>query len=67
MDPAPGEPIGSGGEHQVWHLDGDTHVSKFTINGQFGYVVDQESDHRANKLCLRPALPQAPMAALRWT
>lgn len=57
IDTAPGEPIGSGGEHQVWHLDGDTHVSKFTIHDQFGYVVDQESDNRANKLCLRPALP----------
>jgi len=57
QDTAPGEPIGQGGEHQVWHLDGDSHVSKFTNKDQFGYVVDQENDNRANKLHLRPALP----------
>ena len=56
-DSAPGESIGAGGEHEVWHLDGDTHVSKFTIHGQFGYVVDQQNDNRSNKLHLRPALP----------
>jgi hypothetical protein len=57
FDLAPGVAIGSGGEHEVWHLDGDTHVSKFTIHEQFGYVVDQENDNRSNKLHLRPALP----------
>ena len=56
-DTVPGEFIGCGGEHDVWHLDGDTHVSKFTINSRFGYVVDQQNDNRANKLHLRPALP----------
>ncbi len=56
-DTAPGNPIGAGGEHQVWHLDGDSHVSKFTINDQFGYVVDQQNDNRGHKLHLRPALP----------
>ncbi|HCN75803.1 MAG TPA: hypothetical protein DIT13_01250 [Verrucomicrobiales bacterium] len=57
QDTAPGEPIGQGGEHEVWHTENGTHVSKFTIHNQFGYVVDQENDNRANKLRLRPALP----------
>lgn len=57
QDTAPGEPIGQGGEHEVWHTENGTHVSKFTIHDQFGYIVDQENDNRANKLRLRPALP----------
>lgn len=57
QDSIPGECIGAGGEHEVWCTDRGTHVSKFTINGRFGYVVDQQNDNRANKLHLRPALP----------
>ena len=56
-DTAPGEPIGAGGEHEVWHSENGSHVSKFTINDQFGYVVDQQNDNRGHKLHLRPALP----------
>lgn len=57
QDTVPGESIGQGGEHDVWHTENGTHVSKLTIKDQFGYVVDQESDNRGNKLHLRPALP----------
>jgi hypothetical protein len=56
IDP-PGEFIGAGGEHDVWHSDRGAFVSKVTNHGQFGFVVDQESDNRSNKLTLRPALP----------
>jgi len=56
QDAVPGESIGQGGEHDVWHTENGSHVSKFTINGQFGYVVDQQNDNRSNKLHLRPAL-----------
>ncbi|MCB1226637.1 MAG: hypothetical protein KDK99_12555 [Verrucomicrobiales bacterium] len=38
-------------------MENGTHVSKYTIHGQFGYVVDQQNDNRSNKLYLRPALP----------
>jgi hypothetical protein len=63
-DSAPGHPIGAGGEHQVWHLDGDSHVSKFTINDQFGYVVDQANANRGHKLPLRPVLTSECMLRL---
>jgi hypothetical protein len=53
----PGEFIGAGGEHDVWFTDKGSHVFKLTNRSQFGYVVDQANDNRANKLMLRPALP----------
>lgn len=56
-DTAPGEPIGAGGEHELWHSENGSHVSKFTINDQFGYVMDQQNGNRGHKPHLRPALP----------
>jgi excinuclease UvrABC ATPase subunit len=53
----PGEHIGGAGEHEVYHNDGSDRVWKSTNNRQFGYVVDQTSDNKRNKLALRPALP----------
>jgi excinuclease UvrABC ATPase subunit len=49
--------IGGGGEHEVYHRDRSDCVWKVTNNSQFGYVVDQASDDKRNKLHLRPALP----------
>lgn len=53
----PGIEIASQGEHDVFYQDGAAYVHKVTNGSAFGYVVDQESDNRANKLTLRRALP----------
>jgi len=52
-----GRHIGGGGEHEVFHQEGSQVVHKITNHGQFGYVVDQDSDNKSNKFRLRPALP----------
>ena len=52
-----GTHIGGGGEHEVYHRQGSHTVQKTTNRGEFGYVIDQESDNKSNKLTLRHALP----------
>ena len=52
-----GRHIGGGGEHEVYHQQGSEVVHKITHRGQFGFVIDQDSDNKSNKLCLRCALP----------
>jgi len=52
-----GTHIGGGGEHEVYHRQGSHLVHKATNRGEFGYVIDQESDNKSNKLTLRHALP----------
>jgi len=52
-----GRHIGGGGEHEVFHREGSQVVHKITNRGQFGFVIDQDSDNKSNKLCLRHALP----------
>jgi len=49
--------IAAQGEHDVWREDFSPIVHKITNRGAYGYVIDQESDNRRNKLCLRHALP----------
>ena len=41
----------------MFHEGNAAHVHKVTNDSAFGYIVDQESDNRSNKLRLRPALP----------
>jgi len=53
----PGIQIASQGEHDVWREDYSDIVHKLTNQAEFGFVVDQESDNRLNKLALRQALP----------
>lgn len=53
----PGIQIASQGEHDVWREDCSDIVYKLTNQAEFGFVVDQESDNRRNKLALRQALP----------
>ncbi len=52
-----GTHIGGGGEHEVYHQEGSQIVHKITNRGEFGYVIDQDSDNKSNKLTLRHALP----------
>jgi excinuclease UvrABC ATPase subunit len=52
-----GTHIGGGGEHEVYHQEGSQIVHKITNRGEFGYVIDQDSDNKSNKLALRHALP----------
>ena len=59
--------FGKGGEHYVYHRDGEDFVTKATHGGKYGQVLDQMGPDEGYRFNLRPASPSEYLARIGLT